>query len=223
MKRSMDAFGASFSEPPVKMQNQQDGDNWVCQKCGNLNYPTRTHCNMRKCGAPRDAGGGQAEAPQESWICPGCGNENRPHRLFCNMRNCQMAKPGLTAKDLQRSPQAVISAGVPPPVPGRPPVLPMGRPPMAHQPMVNHANMPSPAPLQGKAPPPKGSWKCIACGNINFPERTVCNSHKCGKPRSEAEHPAGSWTCPSCGNVNWPNRLVCNGSKCSQARGKGGP
>eukprot|EP00971_Amphidinium_carterae_P071747 1419125-Amphidinium_carterae.1 len=67
--------------------------------------------------------------------------------------------------------------------------------------------------------PPKGSWKCGACGNINWPERQVCNSRKCMKPRTETEHPPGSWECPACGNVNWPSRTVCNGYKCTQERG----
>lgn len=26
---------------------------WVCVKCGNQNYASRTRCNMRKCGAAR--------------------------------------------------------------------------------------------------------------------------------------------------------------------------
>merc|ERR1719230_148156 len=32
---------------------------------------------------------------------------------------------------------------------------------------------------------PPGSWKCIECGNVNYPQRTVCNgrSGQCGKPR----------------------------------------
>jgi len=30
----------------------QHGD-WTCPKCGNLNWPTRTKCNMKKCGTPK--------------------------------------------------------------------------------------------------------------------------------------------------------------------------
>jgi len=30
----------------------QEGD-WVCPNCGNLNYPSRTKCNMKKCATPR--------------------------------------------------------------------------------------------------------------------------------------------------------------------------
>lgn len=58
--------GFAPSRPPatpvngMKIDNTKRGrleepgeKNWVCKLCRNVNYATRTHCNMRKCGAPR--------------------------------------------------------------------------------------------------------------------------------------------------------------------------
>merc|ERR1711957_141444 len=91
----------------------------------------------------------------------------------------------------------------------------------------------------GNAPPrknmPEGSWICLACHNVNFPNRDVCNKRVCGKSRalcdggpppgtsiaSNAAHlppPEGSWACLHCGNTNWPLRTTCNTKTCSQPR-----
>merc|ERR1719414_976766 len=70
---------------------------------------------------------------------------------------------------------------------------------------------------------PPGSWLC-SCGNVNYAQRLVCNTRKCGLPKpgtqvapmastaqvqpaqsfpeaAPVELPPGSWLC-SCGNVN---------------------
>mmetsp|Transcript_66067 Transcript_66067/g.183991 ORF Transcript_66067/g.183991 Transcript_66067/m.183991 type:complete len:182 (-) Transcript_66067:212-757(-) len=57
---------------------------WVCAECGNTNFDDRTHCNMKKCGAPKPAPG--AKLP--NWICSACGNTNFGDRRVCNMRKC---------------------------------------------------------------------------------------------------------------------------------------
>merc|ERR1712125_118794 len=83
---------------------------------------------------------------------------------------------------------------------------------------------------------PEGSWVCVACENINFPDKTSCNKRSCGKPRAEVDGgpapsvasqppqsmpkgngrggggaPEGSWNCTECGNLNFPQRTTCNG------------
>lgn len=113
----------------------------------------------------------------ERWICPGCGNENYEGRLFCNMRKCGAAKPGLTAADLARHPTGGglgFAGGYARP----PPVAPMVPPP--------YQQGPPPGYHQG-APP--GSWKCLSCGNVNYPQRTQCNGQngRCGQPRSAVD------------------------------------
>lgn len=78
------------------------GDEWTCGSCGNVNFGDRLFCNMRKCGASRDAtngeeglmqqkGSGTSEGLPErvsNWTCAQCGNENFGDRAFCNMRRC---------------------------------------------------------------------------------------------------------------------------------------
>eukprot|EP01097_Dermamoeba_algensis_P011126 TRINITY_DN848_c0_g1_i3.p1 TRINITY_DN848_c0_g1~~TRINITY_DN848_c0_g1_i3.p1 ORF type:complete len:288 (-),score=51.60 TRINITY_DN848_c0_g1_i3:330-1193(-) len=56
--------------------------NWTCPYCGNENWPTRTHCNLRKCGKER---------PESTrmWKCNECGNWNLPTRTICNIRKCK--------------------------------------------------------------------------------------------------------------------------------------
>eukprot|EP00971_Amphidinium_carterae_P085260 1686700-Amphidinium_carterae.1 len=82
MKRAfVDISGGGLGDHSAKAVKEQDDNNWVCEKCGNLNYGSRLVCNMRKCGASRQSMGGGAPEP-EQWVCPGCGNENRAQRLF---------------------------------------------------------------------------------------------------------------------------------------------
>jgi hypothetical protein len=69
---------------------------------------------------------------------------------------------------------------------------------------------------------PAGSWNCVHCGNVNWPQRAVCNQASCNMPRefadgSDPRHPEGSWACITCNNINWPKRAECN--KCGNPRG----
>jgi len=158
---------------------------WICQACGNLNHAGRTVCNMRKCAAPK---------PEERWTCF-CGNENYAGRLVCNLRKCGMLKPGLKLQDLAKltgnpalgSIIAGIGGGG-------------GPPPAAMQ-----------APAQKPAPP--GSWKCVECGNVNFPSREVCNGRNgaCALPRATADvgepespPPAGTGGSPIGAGISCP-------------------
>lgn len=178
-----------------------DENAWNCMQCGNLNFGQRTVCNMRNCQTPK---------PLEAWICPQCGNENRENRPHCNKRTCGLIKPGLTMNQMNA-------------------IMATRSKPAAPAPMVTPMMAPIAAPAAGGAP--AGSWQCIGCGNVNWPQRSTCNGKNgsCGLPRqaqpmmhapmqprapmNSSSAPAGSWTCGSCGNVNWPNREVCNGQK----------
>eukprot|EP00245_Coleochaete_scutata_P017101 TRINITY_DN8225_c0_g1_i1.p1 TRINITY_DN8225_c0_g1~~TRINITY_DN8225_c0_g1_i1.p1 ORF type:complete len:289 (-),score=40.98 TRINITY_DN8225_c0_g1_i1:1392-2258(-) len=59
------AAKTSFQRPEVSAARQQDGTapdgSWTCKQCGNVNYPFRTKCNRRNCGAERTDG----ELPQD--------------------------------------------------------------------------------------------------------------------------------------------------------------
>jgi len=251
------------------------GENWTCEKCGNLNYANRTYCNKRTCGAPGP------------WNCPSCGNRNYAGRNTCNMKRCQQPRPpptSLPGKQGLQVQQAMASqalsmlqaSGI------------MANPGVAEslQHIANVTgvalNVAPAAPQRAQGPLPKGlptpsianngagrqqqpvqedSWMCIECNNINFPNRTTCNKRSCGKPREEVdagppppdmmnggggalgggamafEVPVagaakqqqpiqeGSWICIECNNINFPNRDTCNKRTCGKPRYEvdGGP
>lgn len=106
----------------------------------------------------------QAPKPAERWTCPGCGNDNYEGRLFCNLRKCGLAKPGLTAADLAKA--TVGGLG--------------GLGAMSVSETLQHAGV------------PVGSWKCLSCGNVNYPQRAICNgqSGRCGQPRTMVDRGA---------------------------------
>lgn len=157
--------GATDASPKKAQRGPgpDDPDQWQCVKCGNLNYGSRVVCNMRSCGAPKE---------DANWVCSGCGNENYPNRLYCNMRRCQQIRPGVTMQQLQQ-------AG--PGAPGN------GSPPMTSVPAHKGFKGGGKGGSPGNGQHADGSWTCV-CGNLNYPNRMVCNSRSCGKPR-----PAPSW------------------------------
>ena len=65
-----------------------------------------------------------------------------------------------------------------------------------------------------------GNWACVACGNVNFAQRDVCNI--CQLPWAPAQTKTsggkgapvagidGNWLCPACNNVNFGTRNACN-------------
>lgn len=209
----------------------EEGEQWACPKCGNMNYPSRSFCNMRKCQAPRPNG----QTPTENWTCPGCGNENYASRLFCNIRRCQQAKPGLTLTELKQSEQRSMSM----PMSMQAPLTnggANGSPPAWTCPACGNQNYP-------------GRWKC----NTNKCSRPYPGTPYSGmmqqspmgaqyqqspmgalqmlptympKPaKKERPPPDGSWVCVSCKNVNFPTRDTCNKKSCNLPRhvADGGP
>jgi len=225
--------------PPLKAARMGDGgEGWVCGKCSNVNFENRAYCNMRKCGAPGP------------WSCPGCGNKNFAGRDVCNKRSCNHPRPPPPAgtgpqgqQSMQMGPQggasqqAVFQA-----------VSMLQASGLANLPGVqeglhqiisatqqiggqgggcgHHVRQPA---QQGQIM--DGSWVCLGCGNINFPNRTTCNAKLCAKPRAEVDggppkpgastksiFMPGSWVCAACNNINWPKRETCGLQKCGRSR-----
>lgn len=217
------------------------GEGWTCDKCGNQNYDNRMYCNKRSCGAPGP------------WTCPLCQNKNFANRMSCNMKRCGAARPppppnvgplaaglGMPAMGPQNrgAPasqvaqaiallQAAGVANVPGVAEGIQKIVASGVvaaaaiPNFAHQPNRGNPN----TEVQ------EGSWVCVECGNINFPQRSTCNGRSCGKPRSEVDGgpptpgadsktrlKPGSWVCGACQNINWPDRETCGMRKCQMPR-----
>lgn len=168
--------------PPSKMANSQGGSElgegeWICQSCGNLNHAGRVVCNMRRCQAPK---------PEDRWTCF-CGNENYAGRLVCNLRKCGMLKPGLKLQDLAKLAGAGLAPGALAGVVGF-----GGGAPVAQQPMMQPMMQPMVPQMRARKeqkPPPEGSWKCIECGNVNWPTREICNGKNgaCAQPRATVD------------------------------------
>lgn len=206
---------------------------WVCLACQNINYPTRTACNGRGCGRPREEVDGgppgdamPAQAPARlppaparaapfdpgapnlgNWICLACRNVNFPYRSSCNGRSCGL-------------PRSEVDGG----------------PPDAHETAAAAAAAQVP-----KVGVHLTDWVCLACNNVNRGHRSACNGRSCGRPREEvdggppshvvqapppqapaplqaAPPPGDSWVCASCGNLNFPHRESCNGRGCGLPR-----
>eukprot|EP00747_Dinoflagellata_sp_TGD_P099026 gnl/TRDRNA2_/TRDRNA2_167617_c1_seq1.p1 gnl/TRDRNA2_/TRDRNA2_167617_c1~~gnl/TRDRNA2_/TRDRNA2_167617_c1_seq1.p1 ORF type:complete len:175 (-),score=33.22 gnl/TRDRNA2_/TRDRNA2_167617_c1_seq1:61-534(-) len=154
---------------------------------------------------PAAAGAGGAVQPG-SWLCL-CGNVNFPLRTVCNSKKCGLPK----------------EMGNQGPAPGSTGVVMMG----GMNTIGGVGMMQKKMGAGGK--PPEGSWMCMSCNNVNWPDRTTCNGKGCGQPRAAVDGgyvassnakqaPPGSWVCPSCSNVNWPLRTTCNGKNCGQPK-----
>lgn len=79
--------------------------NWVCSKCQNVNFPSRTQCN--RCKIPRSEGeaeegtqpfrkGDGKRKGDGSWVCDLCRNVNWPGRTACN--RCAAPRPAHKAR-----------------------------------------------------------------------------------------------------------------------------
>jgi hypothetical protein len=218
-----------------------------CTICTNVNYPSRTVCNSKNCGAPKpaDAYGGISADPYGSIL----GGQPNQFALLAAVQQQTMYGAGGYG-----SPQGALNfngGGT-------------GNPPGSwHCPKCNNLNWsmrtscnrkgcdePKPAelPFMMQAAPtmrvpdtPDGSWVCPTCANVNWPQRTHCNKSNCSTPRpddlpsggslapyqaaistpnshSQRDPPEGSWTCPTCANINWPQRTHCNKSGCTTPR-----
>lgn len=103
-------------------RNQQYGHiragkpgDWICKRCGNINFSQRKLCHMNSCRAP-PIGCERIGLKPGDWTCPSCGDLCFSFRNTCNL--CNTAKP----KDLVTTGEI---AGQPPgekPLP--PPALP---------------------------------------------------------------------------------------------------
>lgn len=139
--------------------------------------------------------------PPGSWECPtpGCDNINWPKRTVCNRKGCDTPRPanvGIPASQEIGGAAASASSSGYPPVGG----YGGGSYDVSYtgagvtQPLdVSYAGAGvgagslavGPPPVQSRQNHPAGSWVCPdpACGNVNWPMRTVCNRRGCDIPR----------------------------------------
>lgn len=245
------------------------GDGWTCPQCGNNNFAHRAVCNMRKCGAPRPQPGmgnmlmqaAPAQRPpmmqmparddaQGGWTCLKCGNKNYANRDVCNMRKCGAPRPGGVGGGMHGG-QVTVDTGVAQQALQLLQASGLCQIPGVQQAIGQIATqnmqvMSQALPMQtGRVKPPQqefkeGSWVCLACKNVNFPNRESCNGRSCGKPREEVDggppprpeprrlitkpgqsgpYPEGSWVCSECRNVNYPTRVdACGKRTCGRPR-----
>mmetsp|Transcript_40625 Transcript_40625/g.67479 ORF Transcript_40625/g.67479 Transcript_40625/m.67479 type:complete len:275 (-) Transcript_40625:507-1331(-) len=153
-----------LKKPALEVREGVDG-NWKCGSCNNINFATREQCN--RCGAPKpppevlearmaELASGKRATPVEgidgNWGCPNCGNVNWWQREFCN--RCHAPKP---------TPEELVSRA---------------------SELANGVTTPSAVGVSASKTPlasNEANWRCPACGNINWPQRTVCN--RCSAPR----------------------------------------
>lgn len=162
---------------PAHPKGWREGD-WMCGKCGNHNYASKSHCNRCQEPKPLDCGFGPAgrgkgpiqvapysmpPAPSRptnvpasgwrvgDWICPTCNNFNYGCRASCN--RCQEPfQPAYLLDGL-----TALEKGLPQAAAG----------------MKGSCGSPA-----GGRP---GDWNCPMCGNHNYHHRDKCN--RCMEPK----------------------------------------
>lgn len=202
--------GPPPSNGPSGKQDYPAGS-WVCSACQNVNFPSRDSCHKNGCGLPRSqADGGPPPSNSQSrgsnypagcWVCSACQNVNFPSRETCNKTGCGLPRAQYDNGPPQESgpPQAGTSNASNYPdgswvcnqcqnvnFPSRDSCnrkgcgLPRSQcdagPPQAGQ----EAAKKQETPVSGV----DGAWTCAACGNVNWPSRTVCNKRTCQQPRT---------------------------------------
>jgi len=222
------------------------GEAWVCDNCGNQNFVGRVYCNMRQCGNPGP------------WICPACGNKNFAGRRICNSKKCNQPIPpppagagplafsngagtdpgvGPASEGASTAAQAIAMlqssglANIPGVAAGIQQIVESGAMGPAAQGLSMSLGPPTAAASKQQGEVREGSWVCIECGNINFPNRDVCNGRTCQKPRIEVDGgppdpgatpktrlKPGSWVCGACNNINYPDRDMCGMRRCGLPR-----
>mmetsp|Transcript_41110 Transcript_41110/g.118266 ORF Transcript_41110/g.118266 Transcript_41110/m.118266 type:complete len:283 (-) Transcript_41110:118-966(-) len=203
---------------------------WTCPACGNENFANRAVCNMRTCGQPRPAnpnapaGGAFMAGPT---FMPSAGPAPiRPQQAQAALQAVALLQasglanmPGI-AEGISKITQTALAPGFS----GGCGVGPLSADSAWNAAEVGAAPKPAPAPIDG-------SWVCVDCGNINYPNRTVCNAKMCQRPREEVDggppkaganmrsiYFPNSWVCSACNNVNWPQRESCGMRKCGRPR-----
>lgn len=224
-----------------KSKQMREGD-WICKKCGNVNFATRVRCNMRKCQAPR-----------EEWVCKVCNNINYKFRTVCNMRKCQAPRPPESYPDyinMQRVhgrdsftfPSQPSSIGHNQNYPQLQALLGPGFEPtrlpghhFGHHPAENFSGpFRDPLPLGDHfGGHPGDHFSGHPSGQFDFGgppapyyrrDRTDRDAHgdelsnrlrrNRGVDSFPREMREGDWTCAECGNINFANRTQCNMRKC---------
>lgn len=156
---------------------------WTCPRCSNVNFHWRTHCNMRKCQAPR-----------QSFIHP----QHPPHPQDWHHQNGMNPHHGMTPHPPNMDPYHHHAPA-------------FSRQPFPQPPPHTHSAHPEPPmPMAKKKGPesrynlPGKPWDCPECGNSNYGFRKVCNMRKCGESR-----PPLDWRCEKCKKPNFHYRTNC--------------
>ena len=225
----------SKRSPPVA---GLDG-NWSCEACGNVNFPFRETCN--RCATPKPyvqpTGGRPMAGINGNWECLSCGNVNFAHRDACNLcampREQKLQKRGPPMAGLDGNWACEACGNVNFPHRDRCNRCSTPKPPdmlMATAPTML-ATAPSAPQTKGPVAGVDGNWTCLACGNVNFAKRELCNRCSALKPlaldvgdgmtqplvTSLVTHRGppiagvdGNWACPQCQNINFAHRSSCN-------------
>jgi len=193
-------------QPQPQSQPQSTGPaSWSCPGCGNENRPGRLFCNIRTCGLAKP---GLTQRDFDSVMAPlppnGGLNTHFQVPFQSHAQATQVCMPIVTPP--QQMPQSVPPPSIRGPVPpgswmcttcnnvnfpdravcnGRRGMCGLPRPTADVLQALQAAPQPMRAAVGGS--PPLGSWVCLACGNVNFPSRVVCNSRTCGKPREQVD------------------------------------
>jgi len=183
--------------------------NWACPRCTNVNFGTRTECNLCK------------TQPDGNWLCkgPGCTNMNYPHREECN--RCKTPRPagGSAARSgsaggagggygagmsmmggggyggggypQMGAPSGAYSLGMqlvamfptaPDPFSAAASfVASLGAPQGMGMGMPMGGGFQQKRPRTAPRVGEKGNWACPSCSNVNFEFRDACN--KCQAPK----------------------------------------